>query len=121
MTSHIHHFESREGGTFRISLTYEGGAGTGKTEAHTDTYHGRFDKLIPNQFVREIVEFETADPELKGEMTISMTLADKDGGTELTAVHDGVPAGVSEADNELGWSLSLEKLANYVDAELTKP
>src|SRR5438128_691249 len=39
MTSHVHAFEAREGGMFRISLTYDAQTGTGKTDAHTDTYH----------------------------------------------------------------------------------
>ena len=45
MTSQVHAFDAREGGSFRISLTYEAPTGTGKTTAHTDTYHGRFVKL----------------------------------------------------------------------------
>jgi hypothetical protein len=42
MTSHVHEFDAREGGSFRISLTYEAPTETGKTTAHTDTYHGGF-------------------------------------------------------------------------------
>jgi uncharacterized protein YndB with AHSA1/START domain len=40
MTSHVHAFDGREGGTFRISLHYEALTGVGKTTAYTDTYHG---------------------------------------------------------------------------------
>src|SRR3990172_5373106 len=72
MTSHVHTFDPREGGTFRISLTYDAPTGVGKTTAHTDTYHGYFVKLVPNQLVVEVVEFETADPALRGEMTITI-------------------------------------------------
>ena len=89
---------------------------TGKTTAHTDTYHGRFVKLVPNEKVVEVVEFETADPALQGKMTITYELADADGGTEIVAVHDGLPPGVPAADNELGWRLSLAKLAALVEA-----
>jgi uncharacterized protein YndB with AHSA1/START domain len=116
MTSHVHAFEGREGGTFRISLTYKASTGTGKTTAHTDTYHGRFAKLVPNEQVVEVVEFETTDPAMQGEMTITTTLADADGGTELTAVHEGVPSGVRPADNEAGWNEALDKLAALVEA-----
>jgi uncharacterized protein YndB with AHSA1/START domain len=116
MKSHVHEFDAREGGTFRISLTYDTQTGTGKTTAHTDTYHGRFVKLVPNEQVVEVVEFETTNPELRGEMTITTTLADADDGTELLAVHDGIPPGVSAADNALGWRLSLAKLAALVEA-----
>jgi uncharacterized protein YndB with AHSA1/START domain len=117
MTSHVHAFEPREGGAIRISLTYDTPTGTGKTTAHTDTYHGRFVKLVPNEQVVEVDEFETTDPTLRGEMTISLTLTDADGGTDLLAVHEGLPSGVSPADNELGWRLSLAKLAALVEAE----
>ena len=116
MTSHVHVFEPREGGAFRISLTYEEPTGTGKTTAHTDTHHGRFVKLVPNKQVVEVVEFETSDPTMRGEMTITITLTDADGGTDLLAVHDGLPPGVSPVDNETGWQLSLAKLAALVQA-----
>src|SRR3954465_1573142 len=73
------------------------------TSAHTDTYHGRFIKLVPNELVIEVVEFETADPALQGEMTITFALADADDGAEIRAVHDALPPGLSAADNEIGW------------------
>lgn len=116
MTSQVHTFDPREGGTFRISLTYDAPTGTGKTSAHTDTYHGRFVKLVPDEQVVQVLEFETADPALQGEMTITYSLTAADGGTELLAVHDGLPPGVPPADNELGWRLSLAKLAALVEA-----
>jgi uncharacterized protein YndB with AHSA1/START domain len=99
-----------------LSLTYEAPTRTGKTTAHTDTYHGRFVKLVPNEQVVEVDEFETEDPALRGEMTITITLADADGGTDLFAVHDGLPRGVSPADNETGWRMALAKLAALVEA-----
>jgi uncharacterized protein YndB with AHSA1/START domain len=116
MTSHVHAFDAREGGSFRISLTYDEPTGTGKTSAHTDTYHGRFVKLVTDEQVVQVVEFETADPAMRGEMTITITLADADGGTDVLAVHDGLPSGVSPADNEVGWRSSLGKLAALVEA-----
>jgi uncharacterized protein YndB with AHSA1/START domain len=116
MTSQVLTFDPREGGAFRISLTYDAPTGTGKTTAHTDTYHGRFVKLVPNEQVVEVVEFETADPAMRGEMTIRITLTDADGGTDVHAVHDGLPPGLSPADNELGWQSSLAKLAAFVEA-----
>lgn len=115
MTGHIHVFEPREGGRFRISLTYDEPTGTGKTTAHTDTYHGRFVKLVPDEQVVEAVEFETPDPGLQGEMTITLSLADREGGTEITAAHDRLPPGLSPADNETGWLSSLGKLAALVE------
>ena len=116
MTSHVHEFEPREGGAFRISLTYDEPTGTGKTTAHADTCHGRFVKLVTDERVVEVVEFETADPSLRGEMTITMTLTDADGGTDVLAVHEGLPRGVPTADNEAGWREALAKLAALVEA-----
>jgi uncharacterized protein YndB with AHSA1/START domain len=116
MTSKVHAFEPREAGAFRISLTYDEPTATGKTSAHTDTYHGGFVKLVPNEQVVEVVEFETTDPAMQGEMKITITLADADGGTDILAVHEGLPPGLSPADNELGWRMSLDKLAALVEA-----
>jgi uncharacterized protein YndB with AHSA1/START domain len=117
MTCQIHEFDAREGGGFRISLTYDSISGRGKTTARTDMYHGRFAKLVPNERVVELVEFDTADPGLRGEMTITTTLADGEDGhtTELTAIHDGLPATLSPEENEMGWRSSLAKLATLVE------
>ena len=115
MTCQVHAFDAREGGSLRVSLTYDAPTGTGKTTAHTDTYHGRFVKLVPNEQVVEVDEFETEEPTLRGEMTITITLADGDGGTDLVGVHDGLPSGVSPADNETGWRMALAKLAALVE------
>jgi uncharacterized protein YndB with AHSA1/START domain len=117
MTSHVHEFDAREGGSLRISLTYDAPTATGKTTAHTDTYRGRFVKLVPNEQVVEVDEFETTDATLRGEMTVTITLADDaDGGTDILAVHEGLPSGVPTADNETGWRMALDKLAALVEA-----
>ncbi|HEV7722996.1 MAG TPA: SRPBCC family protein [Iamia sp.] len=115
MTSQVHAFEAREGGTFRISLTYDAPTGTGKTSAQTDSFHGRFVRLVPDTEVVQAVEFESDDPTMQGEMTISYTLAEAGDGTELVGVHENLPPGVTPADNELGWSLSIDKLARLVE------
>jgi hypothetical protein len=47
MTSHVHAFDAREGGSFRISLTYDSPTAPGKTAAHRDTYRGRFVNSCP--------------------------------------------------------------------------
>src|SRR5216684_4412067 len=83
MTCHVHAFDAREGGVFRVSLTYDEPTGAGKTTARTDTYHGYFAKLVPNELVVEVVEFETVDPAMRGEMTITYTLVDAGGGTDI--------------------------------------
>jgi uncharacterized protein YndB with AHSA1/START domain len=107
--------QPREGGGFRVTLTYETPEGQGKTTAHSDTYLARFTRLVPDEVVVEVDRFETADPELAGEMTLTITLRDGDGGTELLAVHEGVPPGVAPEDNELGWRMALDRLAALVE------
>lgn len=117
MTCRVHEFDGRVGGTYRISLTYDAPDRMGKSTAHTDTYHGRFEKLVPGELVVEVDEFETADPDLLGEMTITVSLSGADGGTDLVAVHDGLPPGVSAADNETGWTEALARLAALVEGD----
>lgn len=116
MSSVVHEFDAREGGRFRVSLSYDAPTGTGKTTAHTDTYHGHFARLVPNEQVVEVLEFETADPALRGQMTMTTTLVDAAGGTDVEVVHEGIPPGVSAADNELGTRMALDKLAALVEA-----
>jgi uncharacterized protein YndB with AHSA1/START domain len=111
MSCEVHEFDAREGGTVRISLTYDDPGAAGKTEGRTDTYRGRFVKLVPNELVVEVDEFETDDPALRGEMTMTIQLADAEGGTELVAVQDGLPEGLSPAANEVGWDDALTRLA----------
>jgi len=67
------------------------------------------------------VEFETKDPAMRGEQTITFTLVDEDGGTELYAVHENLPPGLSAKDNETGWRMSLDNLAAYVEGKQPKP
>ena len=93
MTSHVHATPAKVACS-GLSLTYNAPTGTGKTTAHTDTFHGRFVKLVTNEQVVQVVEFETADPALRGEMTITYALADADDGTDVIAVHGGLPRGL---------------------------
>jgi uncharacterized protein YndB with AHSA1/START domain len=119
MTAQVHEFDAREGGRLRVSLTYDDQSPAGKTTSHTDTYTGRFVRLVPNVLVVEVDEFVTEDPQLRGEMISTITLSDSDGGTELVAVHEGLPPGVSLADNETGWQMALAKLADLAESGQT--
>jgi uncharacterized protein YndB with AHSA1/START domain len=116
MSSQVHEWEAREDGAFRVSLSYDLPTGTGKTGEHTDTYHGRFVKLVPDQQVVEVLEFETPDPELRGEMTVTTTLTDTADGTDVLMVHEGIPDKIPPADNETGTRMALDNLARLVEA-----
>ena len=115
MSGHVHEFDAREGGSLRVSLTYEAPDNTGKSTAHTDTYHGQFVKLVPDRQVVEVVEFETDDPALGGAMTMTTTLTEVDGGTEVVVVHDGIPDAIPAEDNETGTRIALANLARLVE------
>ena len=115
MTIQVHAFDPRIGGAFRISLTYDAPARVGKTSANTDTYHGRFVELSRDRRVVQVMEFETGDANMAGEMTVSFDLRDAAGVTELTATHENVPPGVRPEDNEAGWRQSLARLAVLVE------
>ena len=115
MTCVVHEFDAREGGTLRVSLTYDEPGPQGKTTAHTDTYRGRFVRLVPDTEVVQAVAFDTDDPDVRGEMTITYRLEDVPGGTLVTGLHADLPPGVSAAENEVGWTMSLRKLAALVE------
>lgn len=67
MSAEVHEFDGRQSGRFRVSLIYEAPTGTaGKSGGRTDTYHGHFERLVPDEQVVEVVEFETADPTMRG-------------------------------------------------------
>jgi uncharacterized protein YndB with AHSA1/START domain len=117
MTGHIHTFEPHVGGTFRMSLTYQNPEASpgGKTTADTDTFEGRFAEIIPNEKIVEVVEFESDQPDFAGEMRIMWSLADVNGGTEVTALCENIPHGIRLEDNELGSRQSLLKLTALIE------
>ena len=116
MTCEVHELDAREGGAVRVSLTYDAPDRAGKTSGRTDTYRGRFVRLVPGELVVEADEFDSDDPAMRGEMTSTISLRDADGGTELVAVHEDLPPGVSAADNEAGWTEALARLAALVES-----
>ncbi|KJK38059.1 polyketide cyclase [Streptomyces variegatus] len=118
MSGEVHEFDAREGGRFRVSLTYEALDASGKSAAHTDTYHGHFARLVPDEQVVEVLEFEAADPALHGAMTLTTTLTDAEGGgTDVLMVHEDIPDAVPAADNETGTRMALANLARLVETE----
>ena len=115
MTSEVHEFDARTGGAFRISLTYDTPTGTGKTDAQTDSFHGTFAELVPDTKVVQLVEFETDDPAMQGRMRITYLLRDTDDGTLVEGTHEDLPPGLDPDENELGWQMSMAKLAALVE------
>jgi uncharacterized protein YndB with AHSA1/START domain len=115
MRSEVHEFDAHEGGTFRISLHYDSADDVGKSSAHTDTYHGHFVELVPNERVVEAIEFESDDPAVGGVMTMTTTLRESGDGTDVLIEHDAIPDAVNPADNETGTRMALAALAAWVE------
>jgi uncharacterized protein YndB with AHSA1/START domain len=100
-----------------MSLTYQDPKQSpgGKTSEDTDTFQGKFAELVPNEKIVWVVEFESQDPGFAGEMRVTFSLADADGGTEVTALCEDIPKGVRPEDNEMGCRSSLQKLAAFLE------
>ncbi|MFF8726866.1 SRPBCC domain-containing protein [Streptomyces sp. NPDC015171] len=116
MTARVHTFDAREGGSFRISLTYDDPAGAGKSGGRTDTYRGHFARLVPGALVVEVFAFETGDEALRAPMTLTTTLTAAGGGTDVEIRHEGVPDAIEQRDNELGTRMALDNLARLVES-----
>lgn len=116
MTAHVHEFDARVGGSYRMSLTYaDPKDAPGKTSEDTDTFRGRFAELVRDEKVVELVDFESPDPRFVGEMRMTTALADAADGTEVTVTCENLPPGIRPEDNETGCREALEKLARYVE------
>jgi len=100
-----------------MSLTYQNPEHSlaGKTSEGTDTFQGRFVELVPDAKIVEVVEFESQDPSFAGEMRMTVSLADANGGTEITILCEDIPKGIRPEDNELGCKESLQKLAAFLE------
>jgi uncharacterized protein YndB with AHSA1/START domain len=117
MTAQVHAFEAREGGTYRMSLTYRDPRQSpgGKTSEDTDTFQGRFVELVPDEKIVEAIEFESRDSGFAGEMKMTTRLSDTKDGTEVTILCKGLPSGIRPEDNETGTRQSLHKLAALLE------
>lgn len=117
MTGRVETLDARQGGLFRMSLTYTEpqDANLGKSSDDTDTFEGKIVELIPNEKIVWVTEFDSDQPDMMGEMTIIWTLTDVDGGTNVRVVFEDIPKGINLADNELGSRQSLKKLAAFVE------
>jgi len=117
MKGRVYEFDAREGGAYRMSLTYlkSDHSPRGKTSEHTDVVRGRFLDLIPDERIVQRGEFESDDPAFAGAMTITWTLADVPGGTEVSVLCENVPPSVRPSDHETGLRSTLENLAAFTE------
>jgi uncharacterized protein YndB with AHSA1/START domain len=108
-TCKVHHVDAKAGGTHKASFT---NFTTGKSHS----FGGRYLELKPNALIRYTDKFD--DPNLPGEMQVTVTLKPVSCGTELTVVQEGVPDVIPAEACYLGWQESLAQLANLVDPEI---
>lgn len=87
----------------------------GKTSEREDRFTARFVELTPPAKIVEAITFDSADPAFSGEMIMTVTFDERDGGTEVTILFENIPPGIRPEDNEVGSRSSLEKLARYVE------
>lgn len=105
----VHAMDARVGGAFRMSFTH---FGNGRSHAFGGTYL----ELVPGQRLRYTDRFD--DPNLPGEMRVTVDLRPVVCGTELTVVQEGIPAAIPVELCYLGWQESLAMLAALVDPEI---
>jgi uncharacterized protein YndB with AHSA1/START domain len=116
MTGRVLEYDFREGGRYRIELTYADAASrtAGKTGARTDVTTGRFVSLERGRRIVQSVEFDSTDPAFAGEMIMTWTFEPAPAGTHVTVMAENVPTGISEADHAEGLRSSLENLARHL-------
>jgi uncharacterized protein YndB with AHSA1/START domain len=107
----------REGGRFKISLTYQNPEHSlpGKTSEDTDTVQGRFAELVPYGKIVEVVEFESEQSEFTGKIKFIASFADAGGGTEVTILCEDIAKSIRPEDNEMGCKEPLQKLAALLE------
>lgn len=108
-TCHVAHFDPRVDGGFRMAFT---NFGTG----HTHSFGGTYLALRPNEHLRYVDRFD--DPQLPGEMEITVDLKPVLCGTEVHIVQQGIPSVIPVEMCTLGWQESLEQLARLVEPDI---
>src|SRR5215472_11333528 len=108
-TAKVHHLDAKVGGTYKMSFT---NFTTGKSHSFGGTYV----ELKPHELIRYKDKFD--DPNLPGEMQVTITLKQVFCGTDLNITQEGVPAAIPAEACYLGWQESLILLAKLVEAEI---
>ena len=110
-TCSVHKMEPKVGGTFHMSFR-------NFTTGHSHSFGGAYLELIPGERLRYTDKFD--DPNLPGEMTVTVTLKKVLVGTEVNIVQEGVPDVIPVEACYLGWQESLRNLAKLVEPEINQ-
>lgn len=108
-TGKVHELDARVGGRHRMTFT-------NFTTGSTHSFGGEFLELVPQERIRYTDRFD--DPNLPGELRVTVTLKPVSVGTELSIVQEGVPDVIPAEACYLGWQESLALLAKLVEAEI---
>ena len=108
-TGKVHHQEVKVGGTYKMSFT---NFGTGNSQS----WSGKYVELTPNERIRYTDKFD--NPNLPGEMQITVNLKKVSVGTEISIVQEGVPDVIPVEACYLGWQESLSQLKLLVEPEI---
>jgi uncharacterized protein YndB with AHSA1/START domain len=107
----VHHFEATVGGKFRMSFR---NFTTGKSHA----FGGEYIELVPGELLRYTDKFD--DPNLPGEMEVTVKLRKVSVGTELDITQAGIPDVIPLEACYLGWQESLRNLAKLVEPDINE-
>jgi uncharacterized protein YndB with AHSA1/START domain len=110
-TCTVHHFEPKVGGTFKMSFR-------NFTTGEGHSFGGEYVELVPNELVRYTDKFD--DPNLPGEMKVTVTLKKVSVGTEVNIEQAGIPDMIPLEACYLGWQESLKNLARLVEPEINQ-
>jgi uncharacterized protein YndB with AHSA1/START domain len=105
----VHHMEARVGGTFRMSFR-------NFTAGNIHSFGGEYAELVLNERIRYTDRFD--DPDLPGQMLVTVTLKQVSVGTDVSIVQEGIPDIIPVEACYLGWQQSLENLAKLVEPEI---
>jgi uncharacterized protein YndB with AHSA1/START domain len=108
-TGKIHSIDARIGGGYKMSFT-------NFSSGHSHSFGAKYHELVPGEKLRYTNEFD--DPNLPGQMQVTVTLCAVMCGTELTIVQEGIPAAIPVEMCYLGWQESLSQLATVVEPEI---
>jgi uncharacterized protein YndB with AHSA1/START domain len=108
-TGKVHHMDARVGGTYKMSFT-------NFTSGNSHSFGGEYLELVPNERLRWTDKFD--DPNLPGEMKVTVTLKKVTVGVEIHIVQEGIPDAIPADACVLGWQESLTLLAKLVEAEI---
>lgn len=108
-TCKVHHMDAKVGGTFKMSFT---NFGSGKSHS----FGGKYLELVPHERLVYTDKFD--DPNLPGELKVTVILKKVSCGTDLSITQEGIPDVIPAEMCYLGWQESLRQLANLIEPEI---